>query len=186
MAGTAHAVFTSTDHGDLAVGLPAEALAARRSQVVDLPWTWLRQVHGARVVTVHAPGDYAGAQADAAVTATPGAALAVHTADCGPIVLRADGVVGVVHAGWRGVAAGVIGAAAEAMRSLGATDIAAEVGPCIRARCYEFGGDDLDAVAAACGDHVRATTAWGTPALDLGGAIHTALAAAGIAPVLDA
>lgn len=117
------------------------------------------------------PGEHAGDEADAAVTRVPDAKLAVRTADCVPIVLEGEGVVGVVHAGWRGLAAGIVPATIDAMG--GATR--AIVGPHIRAGCYEFGSDDLDTVAAALGDRVRATTTWGTPALDLTAAVRAAL-----------
>jgi copper oxidase (laccase) domain-containing protein len=79
--------------------------------------------------------------------------------------------VGVVHAGWRGLAGGVIQATAEAMGSV----VEAHIGPHIRRGCYEFGASDLDTVAAAIGDHVRATTSWGTPALDLTEGVRRAL-----------
>lgn len=174
---------TDASHGDLAIG--GDGVEARRRAVVDLPWTWLRQVHGGDVVVVTAPGEHAGAAADAAVTAVPGAALAVQTADCAPIALLADGVVGAVHAGWRGLAAGVVGNAVAAMRDLGAGEVRAVLGPCIRPRCYEFGPDDLDVVAAALGAGVRATTGWGTPALDLPTGVKLALQEAGVADVAD-
>lgn len=139
-------------------------------------WTWLHQVHGARVVTVTAPGEWAGTEADAAVTTTPGAVLSIRTADCAPVVLSsADGVIGAAHAGWRGLVAGVIDSTVEAMVALGARgQITAVVGPHIRARCYEFGAADLDVAAEALGDDVRATTAWGTPALDVTAALAVA------------
>jgi len=116
---------------------------------------------------VDEPGAHAGVEADALVTATPGCVVAVHVADCAPIALVADGVVGVVHAGWRGLLAGVVPATVEAMRGLGAADIRAIVGPCIHAGCYEFGAADLERLASVLGDAVRATTAGGAPALDL-------------------
>jgi YfiH family protein len=141
-----------------------------------VPWTWLRQVHGARVVTVTRPGEHAGEEADAAVTAVPGCTLAVQVADCAPIALTADGVLGVVHAGWRGLVAGVVPAAVEAMRGLGAGEIRARVGPCIGPACYEFGPDDLDRVAAVLGDEVRHDTGH----LDVPAAVRAALAAAGV------
>lgn len=140
------------------------------------PWTWLDQVHGATVVTVSRPGEHAGAPADAAVTATPGCVLLVRTADCVPIVLRAGGAVGVVHAGWQGLMAGVVGAAAAALRRLDPiAPMTASVGPCIRAGCYEFGAVELDRIAARWGDRVRATTLWATPALDLVAGVRGAL-----------
>ncbi|HUQ39110.1 MAG TPA: polyphenol oxidase family protein [Acidimicrobiales bacterium] len=161
-------------------------VAARRRAVVDLPWTWLHQIHGAGVVRVNLPGDGAGTKADAAVTAEEGCALAVLTADCAPVALAShEGVIGVVHAGWRGVAGGVIEAAVAEMEALGATGIEAALGPCIHAECYEFGPPELDRVAARLGAGVRATTAAGTPALDLPAAVRVALHRAGVETVTD-
>ena len=177
---TAGVRFTSAADGDLAVGQPAELLDERRRDVVPLPWTWLRQEHGRRVVSVGAPGAAAGTHADAAVTAVPGAALAVHTADCPPVALIADeGVVAAVHAGWRGLAAGVVEAAVDAMRRAGAVRVRAVIGPCIHPCCYEFGAADLDRVAVRYGDGVRATTSGGRPALDMPTAVASALQTAG-------
>ena len=172
MTGEVRSVFTDTSDGDLMVRTDAAVLAARRAAVVDRPWSWLRQVHGARVITVTEPGEHAGEEADAAVTAVPGAVLAVQTADCAPVLLTGPGVIGVAHAGWRGLEAGVIEATAAAMADLGGAPDHATLGPCIRARCYEFGGAELDLVAAR--DGVRGTTGWGTPALDVAAGIAEA------------
>jgi hypothetical protein len=133
--------------------------------------TWLRQIHGATVVTVTKPGEHGGAEADALITREPLAKLAVRTADCVPVVLLGEGSIGVVHAGWRGLAGGVIQAAVAAMGDVHT----AHVGPHIRAGCYEFGESDLDEVAAALGDGIRSTTAWGAPALDLTAGVRSAL-----------
>ncbi len=111
----------------------------------------LHQVHGPDVITVTEPwaaGD--GPRADAMVTRIPGIALAIITADCTPVLLHdaASGVIGAVHAGWRGALAGVLEATIEAMLALGATGgtIAASIGPCIRQPSYEVGPDLRDAV----------------------------------------
>ena len=131
------------------------------------------------------PGEHAGADADALVTATPGCTLAVRTADCAPIVLRGAATVGLVHAGWRGLVAGVIERAAEVMAELGDPPVSAVLGPCIRPGCYEFAGDDLDLLADRFGDEVRATTMWGTPALDLTAAVRSSCGAAGVSELDD-
>jgi YfiH family protein len=180
--------FTGAPEGDLAISGEQPALDARRAGVAPLPWTWLTQVHGAGVVVVAEPGDHAGAHADAAVTATRDAPLAIHTADCAPVALIADhGVVGAVHAGWRGQAAGVIEHTVGAMRALGAREVRAVLGPCIHEGCYEFGSDDLDVVAGRLDDSIRGVTADGRPALDLPAAVRVALARAGVAaPAGDA
>jgi hypothetical protein len=180
MTGVVRSVFTDTSHGDLMVRTDPVVLAARRTAISAYPWSWLRQVHGATVVTVTEPGEHAGAEADAAVTAIGGAVVAVQTADCAPVLLTGPGVVGVAHAGWRGLEAGVIEATAAAMADLGGAPTQATLGPCIRARCYEFGEPDLSAVAARYGATVRAETAWGTPALDVAAGIAEACRRLGI------
>lgn len=152
------------------------ALTARRQQVVDLPWTWLRQTHSDHVVVVERPGDALGSVADAAVSAQPGAALSVITADCAPLALASpEGAFGVVHAGWRGLLNGVIERAVEAMRDLGATEVVAVLGPCIGPECYRFGAEDLDAVAGRLGDSVRARDREGELALDIPAGVRVAL-----------
>jgi YfiH family protein len=181
----ARLLTTTRLDGDLAVGLDRDLLARRRAAVVDRPWTWLHQVHGADVVVVEHPGQHAGAVADAAVTAVPGAVLSVTTADCVPVVLVGDGALGVAHAGWRGLVAGVVGATAAAMAELGAPPVRAVVGPSIRAGCYEFGAADLDVVAARWGEEVRATTRDGRPALDVTAGVRAALAEVGVLDVGD-
>jgi hypothetical protein len=157
---TAHVRFSGAADGDFAIGQPGDVLVARRRALVPLPWTWLHQVHGNRVVVVDEPGAQAGASADAAVTTRAGAALAIQTADCTPVALIADeGVVAAVHVGWRGLVAGVVEGAAEAVRRAGGRRVRAVIGPSIHPCCYEFGAADLDRVAARYGDGVRATLA---------------------------
>ena len=183
--------FTGRDQGDMGHGgryvVEVEPdVAARRRAVVDLPWTWLRQVHGADVVHVGGPGDGAGTRADAAVTTEPGCALAVLSADCAPVALSSpEGVIGVAHAGWMGLLAGVLQRTVERMRALGATEVTAALGPCVRPECYEFGAEHLDRLAAELGEAVRSTTAVGTPALDLGAAVRSALGAVDVTEVDD-
>lgn len=105
----------------------------------------VHQVHSAEVVHVTTPLNGSRPRADALVTATPGLAIAVLTADCQP-VLFADaeaGVIGAAHAGWRGALDGVLEATVDAMIRLGASreGIRAVVGPSISQRAYEVGPD---------------------------------------------
>ncbi|MGH9190359.1 MAG: polyphenol oxidase family protein [Acidimicrobiales bacterium] len=158
-----------------------DARLASLASFDGLSCTWLRQVHGARVVRVSYPGQGAGEEGDALVTAEDGCALAVLSADCAPVALASsEGVLGVAHAGWAGMLAGVIENAVAAMRELGATHVAALVGPCIGPECYEFGDDLLDQLAAQLGNGVRARTTSGRPALDLPAAAAAALTRAGV------
>lgn len=108
----------------------------------------LHQIHSADVLAVSGPFSADRPQADAMVTATPGLALAVLTADCQP-VLYADavaGVIGVAHAGWRGSRDGVLEAVLEAMERLGAqrARITAVIGPCISQAAYEVGPEFVE------------------------------------------
>jgi len=146
-------------------------------------WAWVRQVHGARVVDVDGPG--AGGDADALVTTEQEISLVVLVADCAPIALVAGDAVGAVHCGWRGLTAGVIDAAVQAVRERGRAPVRAVVGPCISAARYEFGVDELDQVTHRVGPVVRARTDTGAPALDLRAGVGAALAAGGVVDRTD-
>jgi YfiH family protein len=98
------------------------------------------QVHGRGVKSAFQPGHLA--TCDALLTTRPGLTLAVTTADCAPVLLCAPGALAAVHAGWRGAAAGVVGAAVAELRSTtgcGPAAIHALLGPCIRRCCYTVG-----------------------------------------------
>lgn len=128
----------------LHVGDAEEAVAGNRRRLrraLALPSEplWMRQVHGTRAIRAEAViGNDEVPVADAAVAGTPGRVLAVLTADCLPIVLAArDGsAVGIAHAGWRGLAAGVLEAAVAALE-VPPGEIAAWIGPGIGAARYE-------------------------------------------------
>jgi len=151
-------------------------------------WIALHQVHGAAVYPADVYGPTAGRpapRADAAVSAEPGAVLSVLTADCGPVALVAPGVVAAVHAGWRGLAAGVLEAAAAEVRQRSSAPVRAVLGPCIHAECYEFSPSDLSAVVERLGPEVVGKTSAGRPALDVPRAIRVALAGVGVTDVTD-
>jgi polyphenol oxidase len=162
---------TTRDQGDFAITAEPAALAARRRSVADHPWVWLHQVHGAEVVTVTAQNrlQVSGMDADALVTAEPEVVLAVQTADCLAVTLHSpEGIIGVAHAGWRGLEAGVVARTIEVMHGLGASVVHRHVGPFICGACYEFGTAELDRLAGKFGDRVRSTTAEGSAGLELG------------------
>jgi copper oxidase (laccase) domain-containing protein len=96
-----------------------------------------------------------------------------------------EGIVAAVHAGWRGLLAGVIERAAEAMRGLGASEIGAFVGACIGPECYEFSAVDLEPIAARLGPSVASRTASGSLALDLRAGVHRALEASAVPVVAE-
>jgi hypothetical protein len=132
-------------------------------------FVFARQVHGAGVSIVADADRGSGALcvddaigsvgeaggADALVTASPGVALAILTADCVPIVLHdpVAGVLACVHAGWRGTVAGVTAAAIAVMQGLGArpADVIAGIGPAIGADRYQVGPDVHEAVSRSFG-----------------------------------
>lgn len=108
---------------------------------------WLSQVHGRRVVDLDEPWS---GPADGAVTGRTGVVCAVLTADCLPVLLAArDGSrVGVAHAGWRGLAAGVLEAVVAAVK-IPPAELLVWLGPAIGPGAYEVGDDVLSAFAAA-------------------------------------
>jgi polyphenol oxidase len=182
LVGGAEVAFTNRHHGDM--GGSTAALDARRRSVVDLAWSVPRQVHGADVVVVDQSGAGHGVAADALVTAIPGVAIAVLTADCAPVAFSsAEGVLGVAHAGWRGLQAGVLEATVAAMRQLGATDVSAVLGPCIHPCCYEFGEADLTGLVDQFGPTVASQDRAGSPALDVPAGVEVALAGVGVSMV---
>jgi YfiH family protein len=105
------------------------------------------QTHSAKAIVVDTPWpEQKPPEADAIVTNLPGVAIGILTADCVPILL-ADStarVIGAIHAGWKGALGGVIEAGVAAMKSLGAKDIVATIGPAIEQYSYEVGEEFRD------------------------------------------
>jgi polyphenol oxidase len=170
---------TTTLEGDFRTDIEPSVLEARRRGILDAEWTWLRQVHGAEVVTVSRPGEFAGEIADGAVVGVVGAPIAVTTADCAPVVLVASNAIAVVHAGWRGAEAGIVERAAGELTARGAQPVATFLGPCIGPSHYEFGQADLARLIDRFGPTVGAVTVDGAPALDLPAVIASACRQAG-------
>jgi len=143
----------------------------------------LYQVHG-REVALARPGERP--RADGIVTTESDLVLLVRSADCVPVLLADPdiGVVGAVHAGRRGMAAGVVPATVARMRELGAAKITAWVGPHVCGKCYEVPREMQEEVAAL-EPSSRATTSWGTPSLDVGAGVRAQLDRDGI-EVVDA
>ena len=182
----AGAAFTTRASGNLAlhVGDDPAAVRARREAVAEdlgiAEPVWCEQVHGASVVVVtRADRGATIAGADALVTTHTATPLAVLAADCVPLLLAGDGVVGAAHAGRRGLVAGVVENTVDAMRRLGAGTIAAAIGPCIGPCCYEVGDDVATEVTTAL-PVTRATTTGGRPSLDLVAGVRDVLSRAGI------
>ena len=141
------ALVTTAATGDMAT---EEARARLRSLLPGEP-RWLHQVHGARVVDADRLASVE--KADAAVARTPGTVCVVKIADCMPVLLadEAASVVGAAHAGWRGLAGGVLEATVDAMGAP-PSELYAWLGPAIGPQVYEVGED----VRAAIGEPASA------------------------------
>ncbi len=169
-----------------------EILRGRQHALTAAPWVMLDEVHGVDVVSVDELDTVewpVAAVGDVLVAERSDEPLAVWVADCAPIALFGANATSraVAHAGWRGLADGVIDVAVDALESTGTRVDTAVLGPCIHACCYEFGLDDLERVAMGVGAPVCAvtgSTAWGTRALDLPAAVAAGLARRGV--TLDA
>jgi len=151
------------------------------------------QIHSPQVVTVEAPWSPSERpKADAIVTHTPGLAIGVSTADCGPVLLADPEarVIGAAHAGWRGALTGVIEATVAAMETLGAKRdrMVAAAGPMIRQPNYEVGQDLLDRFVAVEPSNVRFFIRANRPdhmMFDLAGYVVSQLRRAEIAQIED-
>jgi len=145
-----------------------------------------RQVHGSRVVTGGACARDPAPEADAVVSGEAGIPVGVVTADCVPILLASESgrAVAAIHAGWRGLAQGVIAAGVDALRHLCPGEVlVAVVGPHIGPCCYEVDDPVLDTLApefpGGIGFALRPTGA-GHARLDLGALAFRALELAGL------
>jgi copper oxidase (laccase) domain-containing protein len=154
-----------------------DELRSNQRAFVDLPWTMTNQQHGVGVVRVESPGAGDGALGDIAITTLDDAVLGCWVGDCAPLVLIGQyREFAVVHAGWRGLAAGVCDAAVAAFDE---PVVQVMLGPTIGPCCNEFGVVDLASVAAgvhAAAASVTATTSWGTVSLDVPAAVGAAFA----------
>lgn len=151
------------------------------------PPHWLQQVHGTGVLRFQAPPE-AGDEpvADAAVTSVPGVVLAILTADCLPVLLAArDGrEIAAAHAGWRGLAAGMLEATVAAMQTP-AADVVAWLGPAAGPAAYEIGDEVRDAFLRhdAGAAHAFVATRPGHFRADLYALARRRLAACGVVDV---
>jgi polyphenol oxidase len=191
LPGGGRVLFTSRAHGNLSTktGDGHERGREARDRLCDeLGQGWLcasPQVHGTFVQRVRAAagtgGEAVTIDADGHATALAGVGTTVLTADCLPVALGANGAVAMVHAGWRGLAAGVLEEGALALRDLGGEgEIVAVIGPCAGACCYEV-GDEVH--AAFGGDHRIESPP--TRNIDLRAIAHKRLLAAGVTKVCD-
>jgi polyphenol oxidase len=138
----AQAFVTTAPFGDMG----SDAGRAKARELVPAEPRWMQQVHGARVID--ADSTVSLVQADAAVARKRGTVCVVKIADCMPVFFAGSDVVGVAHAGWRGLAGGVLEATVDAMRIV-PESVNAWLGPAIGPRVYEVG----DEVRAAFAGH---------------------------------
>ena len=169
--------------GDAPDAVAANRRAVRQSLGLDREPHWLRQVHGIAVAEVIGAAADEPPVADAAVTRSRGEPLAILTADCLPVLFCATdgGEVAAVHAGWRGLAGGVLEETLRHMRTP-AGSVMAWLGPCIGAASYEVGAEVREAfVASDAGAEVCfAATRPGHWLCDLAGLARRRLERAGV------
>ncbi|MHA7154935.1 polyphenol oxidase family protein [Arthrobacter sp. TMN-50] len=183
--------FTTAGAGNLALHVGDEPLSVGQRRrdleaamgVAAGSLRFMHQTHSADAVMAH-PGPVSEvASADALVSSDGSVPLAVMVADCVPVVLSAGqgpgGASAVVHAGRQGVLTGVVANTVELMRLGGAQDLVAWIGPAICGQCYEV-PEELRHEVAAVVPAAWATTRWGTPGLDLPGAVRSQLATLGV------
>jgi polyphenol oxidase len=158
------------------VGDDPSSVAANRARVAAAAGFELaalrlaKQVHGADLIEVGRESAPVAGEADVLLTREPGVTIGILTADCTPVVVVGSESVSIAHAGWRGLAAGAVQAAVEAVGE----PRAAYVGPSIRACCYEVGSEVIEAFEE------RGLPIAGTDRVDPGAAAVAALRGAGV------
>ena len=180
-----HGFSTRRDAKGQALNLGTEAnaqdwgRAAQMLGVSDMGIAMMSQVHGAQVLWADKAGVVG--QADAILTRTPGLLLAVRTADCVPVLVAGSGAVGAIHAGWRGLATGVIPAAIAALKGTG--PLQAVVGPSICVDCYEVSEAVVAGIAKWIPERSFVRRGGVRPHVDPGRAAVAQLEAAGVAHI---
>jgi len=165
---TAKVLSTDSYDGNLSISQPADQLHQTQRKLIDAPWSYLEQVHGGKIFRIKNSGDHQGAEGDGMISTTSGIPMAIQVADCAPIALICETpVIGIVHAGWRGLLGGIVQNACTEMRKLGGDPTIAVVGPCIYPKHYEFGSVELQHMMKEFGPTVESKTQEGTPALDI-------------------
>lgn len=187
--GVSTGVHESFNLGDAVGDDPAAVQENRRrfAAAIGGAPTWLRQVHGRRVLRLPAPAGES-LEADACLSTEPGVACVIQVADCLPVLLAAPGGRGVAaaHAGWRGLAGGVLEATVEALAGAAGcapAQIEAWLGPCIGPRQFEVGEDVLAGFGVdprQSAPHFVPGTRPGHWLADLAGLARDRLAAAGV------
>lgn len=104
-----------------------------------------RQVHGTEMLEARAGRSGILGEADILVAREPGPVLGILTADCAPVLMIGEGGIAIAHAGWRGLIAGAVEKAVEAVGPVAA----AWIGPCIHACCYEVGPEVIEGFGSA-------------------------------------
>ena len=155
---------------------PGDRMAAAAAAGAPRDIAWCRQIHSARVLPAAAGGCGEG---DALVTPRPDLALSVVTADCVPVLLAGDGELASIHAGWRGIAAGIVAATLERLATP-AGGLTAWLGPAIGPCCYEVGEEVAERVGAASDGAVLRPGRGPRPHLDLHAAVASQLRYAGL------
>jgi YfiH family protein len=159
--GVSTGVYAALNLGDHVGDSPAAVVENRRRLAASAPLPaephWLRQVHGKEVADLDALTRTGPAGADASCTRQRGRVCALLTADCVPVLFasRYGGAVAAAHAGWRGLAAGVLGATVGAI-TVDPAALIAWIGPCIGRDAYEVGSDVRDAMLGAMPDATAA------------------------------
>ncbi len=153
---------------------------SRREAITGLSAvSWLRQEHGTTVCSITEQNSKPvwGLIGDAVITNQRDHAVSVITADCAPIALwTAGGFVGAVHAGWKGLEAGIIERTVETLRlASGESEVFGWLGPCIGAECYEFGERELALLENRYGSSVRSTTSSGAVSVDMAAGVRVAM-----------
>ena len=193
IGGTSQGVYGNDGSGlNLATHVGDEPEVVRQNRLIardlfDLPHVvYMDQVHGSKVAIITRSNKDETPTVDAIVTKERGVALAVLVADCVPLLMHdlEIGVIAAVHVGRRGLGNGVVANAVEAMKSIGAVSIRANMGPAICGDCYEVPVDMQSEISSAA-PAARSVTDAGSTGLDIRDGVAWQLEQMDIESIID-
>ncbi len=168
--------FSDKSFGDLSGKVASrDEVVKNRLRLWNGQWNWVNQVHGNKALVLEQSSTIEGQDADALVTDQFDQGLGIFSADCAPVAFASlEGILAIAHGGWRGLVGGILENTVQKMRSLGASNIEAFLGPCIHFECYEF-GDEIEILTQRLGPQIIGLTKDSKKSLNIEIAVETIL-----------
>jgi hypothetical protein len=162
-------LVSEIDDGDFSANQTRNrSLKENQSKLLNGEWNWLSQEHGTEIIWLDEDKRASGIKGDALATFSSQKVLAITVADCLPLLLIEEtGILSLVHLGWRGIEQGLLEKSIQLIKTKSNEPMAAVMGPCINACCYEFGQNDMADLVEKYGSKIVSETLAGAHSLSI-------------------